>query len=95
MDLCNYLNQERGRGAELARLLVVKPVSISRWRSKQKLVPAKYCLRIEVWSGGVVTRQELRPDDWRDHWGDLAAAATAPADTGDAVELAEEVCHVG
>lgn len=94
MDLTAYLNQERGRGAKLARHLNVKPVNISRWRKKQKLVPTRYCLRIESWSAGVVTRQELRPDDWREHWGDPAAAAALPADTGDAVEPAEEVSHV-
>jgi len=79
MDISTYLDQERGRAAELARHLKVKPVNVSRWQKKQKLVPARYCLRIEAWSAGAVTRQELRADDWRDYWGDLGTTSVPQA----------------
>lgn len=32
------------------------------------------CVRLEVESGGVITRPMLRPDDWQDIWPELAGS---------------------
>jgi DNA-binding transcriptional regulator YdaS (Cro superfamily) len=40
-------------------------------------VPAKYCARIEQLLDSQVTRQQLRPADWRELWPELAAPAVA------------------
>lgn len=39
---------------------------------QRKLTP-KTCVLLEKESGGMVTRQNLRPDDWKDIWPELAA----------------------
>lgn len=36
---------------------------------------AKVATAIEMASHGQITRQELRPDDWREIWPELAAAS--------------------
>lgn len=36
-------------------------------------------VRIERESGHAVTRKELRPDDWADHWPELATPVPAAA----------------
>jgi len=39
-----------------------------------KPVPIWRCSSIEAATGGEVTRQELRPDDWQSIWPELAPA---------------------
>jgi len=47
----------------LARILSVKPPSVSGWISNR--VPAERCPAIEKATGGQVTCEQLRPDmDW-------------------------------
>ncbi len=41
--------------------------AVDQWRRNG--VPAKYCLRIERLTG--ISRNALRPNDWRDYWADL------------------------
>jgi DNA-binding transcriptional regulator YdaS (Cro superfamily) len=45
----------------LADALFIKSPSISGWRDRQR-VPAERCIAIELATGGVVTRYQLRPD---------------------------------
>ena len=40
---------------------------------------AELASAIERTSAGVVTRQIMRPDDWRDIWPELAVATASPA----------------
>ncbi|PJK00817.1 transcriptional regulator [Lysobacteraceae bacterium NML91-0213] len=66
MNLTDYLKQERGRGAALARVLSVTPVTVSQWSSGDRQVPAERCPAIERATGGQVRCEELRPDvDWK------------------------------
>lgn len=58
-----------GRGA-LAAALGVSLAALGNWKSRG--VPIQRCVAIERLSGGVVTRRDLRPDDWRDIWPELA-----------------------
>lgn len=70
-----------GNQAFLARLLGVAPAVVYQWVSGLRPVPVRYCVAIERATDGAVTRQDLRPDDWREIWPELAntLAATAPA----------------
>ena len=61
----------RGRAAKLARFLKIKPPTISQWKRKKRPVPICYCKRIEEFSGGSVTRKDLRPNDWPVIWKEL------------------------
>lgn len=64
MQLRAYVKQQRGRAAQLAKTLRVRPVMVSQW-CKGKPVPVMRCVAIERATSGEVTRDELRPDvDW-------------------------------
>jgi DNA-binding transcriptional regulator YdaS (Cro superfamily) len=54
--------------------LGVTPTTVSEWRSGKRPVPIERCVDIERITGGVVTRQHLRPDDWHRIWPELVAA---------------------
>lgn len=58
-----------GRG-ELARIFEKSLSTIGQW--KQRGVPIEYCARLERICP-TVTRQRLRPHDWREIWPELAA----------------------
>ena len=71
MDLNAYLSERHGRVSELARHLGVKAPAVHQV-AKGKPCPAAWVRRIEAWSGGYVTRTDLRPHDWRLYWPDEA-----------------------
>lgn len=78
MNLSEYLSR-RGAGAELAKALGVTPEVVSQWKTGVRPVPLDRCTAIEVATDRAVRRQELRPDDWLQHWPELAAVpATEP-----------------
>jgi len=58
----------------LAKALGVQPPSVSDWITGKKAVPLDRCTAIERATLGAVTRQDLRPDDWQEHWPELDAA---------------------
>lgn len=72
MDLSDYVKAERGRGASLAGAIGVHPVMVSQWVGGIKPVPIERCVDIERVTEGVVTRRDLRPDDWHRIWPELA-----------------------
>ncbi len=86
MNLNEWLKQERGRQAELARHLGIKPPQVADWISRDKPVPVVHMAAIEAYTAGAVTRRDMRPDDWQRIWPELAAAmpdiATAAAGQG-------------
>jgi len=49
--------------------------------SSRQLLSAATCVAVERESNGEVVRKDLRPDDWRDIWPELApsCASTVPA----------------
>ena len=73
MDLQTYLREKRGRTQTLARALGVSPSLVTQWAGG-KPVATKRCTAIERATAGVVSRQDLRPEDWREVWPELAAA---------------------
>jgi len=40
--------------------------------SGDKAIPAVHCKAIEAFTGGAVTCQEMRPNDWQKYWPELA-----------------------
>lgn len=72
MKLIEYIS-ERGAGAKLASDVGVPHSSISNWASGARPIPVEHCAPIELATGGAVTRQELRPDDWMSIWPELVS----------------------
>lgn len=73
MELKTYLSQERGRLSALAREIGAHVPDLSRWADGSRPVPIVYAPSIEAATGGLVTRKDLRPDDWQRIWPELAA----------------------
>ena len=84
MNLKDHLSA-LGRGASslLGRKIGVSPVLISQWANGDRPVPIERCVAIERATEGVVARCDLRPDDWKDIWPELATQPT-PATTQEA-----------
>jgi DNA-binding transcriptional regulator YdaS (Cro superfamily) len=72
MNLAQYLTQERGRQAALAKAIGAHAPDVSRWADGTRPVPVVHGAAIEAATGGLVTRQELFPDDWHRIWPELA-----------------------
>ena len=70
MTLRDYVNR-RGQQARLAETLMVSPVLIHQWATDKRPIPVSRCVEIELATAGAVTRQELRPHDWRVIWPEL------------------------
>ncbi len=73
MNLSQYLMQERGRQASLARAIGAHAPDISRWAEGKRPIPVIHAAAIESATGGLVTRQEMFPHDWPRIWPELAA----------------------
>lgn len=71
MNLSQYLSQERGRQAALARAIGAHAPDISRWADGTKSLPIRHAAAIEAATGGCVTRQEMFPGDWQRIWPEL------------------------
>ena len=54
----------------LAEKLDVSVAAVGNW--KQRGVPIEHCAGIEAATKGIVTRRDLRPDDWQKIWPELA-----------------------
>lgn len=77
MKLSDYVKLRRGAAAELAERLGVAQVLVYQWHTGRRPVPIERCAAIEAATQGVVRRRDLRPEDWRDIWPELATAAPA------------------
>lgn len=73
-----------GGRSVLAERLKVSVAAVGNW--KVRGVPIEHCPAIERITGAQVRRQQLRPDDWREIWPELAE--DAPADHPTATEAA-------
>lgn len=65
-----------GSQNSLATNLDLKQQSVQLWVSGSRPVPVKRCVQIEKLTDGVVTRRDLRPDDYWEIWPDLAKDET-------------------
>ncbi len=77
MNLKSYLEQlERGGVKSLADSIEVSSSFLSQMASGRcKISPAR-CVLIESATNGIVSRQELRPDDWMNIWPELVIASS-------------------
>jgi DNA-binding transcriptional regulator YdaS (Cro superfamily) len=69
--------ESAGGQAALAQLIGVKQQHVWNWLNRGNSVPPEHCAAIEQATSGAVTRRELRPDDWRRIWPELAEARDA------------------
>lgn len=76
MDLKTYISSERGRAASLAAELGISPSYLSQMANGLSPISPERC--VEIWrkTGGYVTRQDLRPDDWQRIWPELVPVST-------------------
>ena len=63
-----------GGPAAVAKLLGIKPPSVVGWRANG--IPDDKLIRLApiCEQRGIASRQDLRPNDWRQIWPELAAA---------------------
>lgn len=77
MKLNDYLNSEGALSVtELKNRIGAKSeMQIRQWQHgyANRRPGPEYCVAIERETGGKVTRKDLRPDDWRAIWPELAA----------------------
>lgn len=74
MDLHAYLSRDGATPAtDLAKRLNVNPDQLRQWRHRYagRQPSPESCVLIEQITEGVVTRQDLRPDDWHRIWPEL------------------------
>lgn len=60
-----------GGVGKLAASIGVVQSAVSNWKARGA-VPVEHCAAIEVAVGGLVRRQDLRPEDWQRIWPELA-----------------------
>lgn len=63
--------------AKLAELMGESAQTVSNWRARG--VPIQKCAQLERATAGIVTRRDLRPNDWDRIWPELVDAEGAPA----------------
>ncbi|MGA7781123.1 MAG: Cro/CI family transcriptional regulator [Paraburkholderia sp.] len=64
----------------LADILGVTKGAVHQWMAPDRRVPIEHCTPIEQATGGVVTRQMLRPDDWKSIWPELVKLSNGAVD---------------
>jgi DNA-binding transcriptional regulator YdaS (Cro superfamily) len=99
MSLILYLSSHRGRAVELACGLGLSTSFIWQIAKGKRPAPAERCAEIERLSGGEVSRQELRPDDWAQIWPELVGRPlrddTQPAQPDAQSDPAPPCTHLG
>lgn len=71
MDLDTYLAKIE-TASSLSKRTGIIQVLLSQWRKKVRPVPFDKCVIIEKTTNGIVTRKDLRPDDWFVIWPELS-----------------------
>lgn len=64
--------QHCGGVTKLAIALGLGQSVVSNWKARESVIDAVYCTAIEKVTGGIVSRRDLRPDDWQAIWPELA-----------------------
>lgn len=77
MEPINKAIHKVGSASELARRLGVTPQAVCFWRDGLRRIPAEKCAAIEAATDGLVSRKDLRPDDWHLIWPELKDSASA------------------
>jgi DNA-binding transcriptional regulator YdaS (Cro superfamily) len=82
MELNEYLSEERGRAAALAKAIGAHPPDVSCWAKDQtdkgwRPIPIHFGAPIELATGRRVTRKEMFPDTWQKIWPELVEQKAA------------------
>ena len=72
MNLPDYLKTYEISAAAFADALGVSSSMVSQWLSFHRPITPEKCVLIELNTDGKVTRKDLRPNDWRRIWPELA-----------------------
>ncbi len=81
MQALDIAIKKLGGVGKLAAALGVQQPVVSNWRARGTTPDAIHCVTIERVTAGVVSRRDLRPEDWHLIWPELASAEaskTAP-----------------
>lgn len=79
MKLRDYLKQQRGRQAQLAKAIGAHAPDVSRWATGDRPIPLEYGALIERATNGLVSRKDEWPQDYATYWPELAdSQAVAP-----------------
>jgi DNA-binding transcriptional regulator YdaS (Cro superfamily) len=73
MNLKQYIQLNRGEGKRLAQVLAIDKSYLSQMVSNDRPISPERCVAIERETNRLVTRQELRPEDYWLIWPDLKA----------------------
>ena len=94
MDINTYLSRAGAETAvALAAAIGVNPDQVRQWRHRHagRRPDPRYCVSIERATAGMVTRQELRPDDWHRIWPELIGTEGAPPVASDTPAVPDAV----
>jgi DNA-binding transcriptional regulator YdaS (Cro superfamily) len=94
MKLSQFI-EVHGQQTKLAREIAAQPQLVWQWARGVRPVPIERCVAIERATGGAVTRQDLRPDDWQSIWPELAQEQGNPAAQQIQAQAATEVVAAG
>lgn len=76
MDLKSYLSSlERGESSRLAERLGISISFLSQLSSGKSPISASRCIEIEKETKGLVSRKDMRPNDWAQIWPELIERA--------------------
>lgn len=75
MKLSDYLKDKTN--IDLARRLGVHASMVSQWKNGVRPIPLERVTDIEKATSGMVSRKDLRPDDWHRYWPELAESDKA------------------
>jgi len=73
VQLSNFIAQEKGNATQLAGRIGISPSYLSQMAAGYRSISPLRCLHIERATNGLVTRRDLRPQDWHLIWPELAA----------------------
>lgn len=71
MNALQLAVSKAGGQAALANAIGVKQQHVWNWLNRPGNVPPEHCAGIERATDAVVTRRDLRPDDWHRIWPEL------------------------
>ena len=70
MRLDDYLKDKTN--IDLAKKLGVHASMVSQWKNGTRPIPLERVTDIEKSTNGMVSRKDLRPNDWHRYWPELA-----------------------
>lgn len=80
MTLKEFLANRRGEQGIMAKELGVSTSQMSQMVNGTCAISNKRCLIIERFTKGEVSRKDLRPNDWREIWPELATQESAKSE---------------